>query len=112
LIELANTAQETTKKDMYRVKIQLYENKQEYFNAFMQHFSSDNKRDEIFKWIDLTIENLKSQEIKWRMEQGFKSFYNVEILKQKEEEKVARNKKEVDASDSDNSEHHEKLVKA
>jgi len=45
---------------MFKVKIQLYENKEEYYQAFMQHFNHDNKGDEIFKWIDKTFEKLKS----------------------------------------------------
>ena len=69
LIALAKASRNTS-SSLARVKIQLYEKKKDYPEAFMQHLNEESERKYIFSWISETFESLKKEAIEWKREQG------------------------------------------
>ena len=80
LITLAKASRNTS-SSLARVKIQLYEKKKDYPEAFMQHLNEESERKYIFSWISETFESLKKEAIEWKREQGI-----LEEVKEEEED--------------------------
>ena len=51
---------------MYEIKIALYENKEDYVQAFLLYLNSDTLKVKVFKWLTDTIEKLKIEEKNWK----------------------------------------------
>ena len=51
---------------MYEIKIALYENKEDYVQAFLLYLNSDTLKVRVFKWLTDTIEKLKIEENNWK----------------------------------------------
>ena len=51
---------------LYEIKIALYENKEDYVEAFLMYLNSDVLKVKVFKWLTDTIEKLKIIEKEWK----------------------------------------------
>lgn len=60
------------------VKIALYENKQDYVQAFVLQLNNETLKREIFSWLNKTFYSLTIQEKKWRKEEHIDSEEEIE----------------------------------
>ena len=53
---------------LINVKIQLYENKQDYVEAFMQHLNQSQQKKHVFKWLEEKLNQLNEEEAEYQTE--------------------------------------------
>lgn len=66
--ELIKMVQQPSLTNMSRIKIQLFEQKEDYLEAFMLHLTNETLKKSIFKWLFDTFEKLTQYDSELRNE--------------------------------------------
>ena len=64
---------QTTQLQLIKVKIRLFENKQDYVEAFMLHITNEQLKKGLFGWLNETLAALTKEDMRLRMEREAKA---------------------------------------
>ena len=90
LDEMIRLVQQPSHADMAKIKIQLFEQKQDYLEAFMLHLTNEMLKKNIFKWLLDTFEKLTRHDAELRHRHDLKAKKKKEAKQEKKDTKASK----------------------